>query len=183
MHRYFFTTAIFACVSLAALDAFAQRGGRGGRPGAGQSPAGAAGGRGGQFGAGQGNATDSLFTAIDVNGDGVITRAEMQNAIQLFARLDGDNDGRLSREEAGSTGRASGRRGGGRGQAAGGQGAGGRGQGAGGQGAGGRGQGAGGRGGRGRGNSQTAVESDGTIPQASRSRSAPSRSPSPFDAK
>ena len=91
---------------------------RGGRFGGGDAEAGGpgrAGGRfGGRFGGGQaqagggrfggGGATNKLFAAIDADGDGVITRAEMEDAILAFARLDEDKDGKLTKEEAGATG-------------------------------------------------------------------------------
>lgn len=77
----------------------------------GSSPAGrgrrgqaAAGGQAGRFGAGAAADTNPLFAALDADGDGVITRAEMENAILAFARLDEDKDGMLSKEEAGATG-------------------------------------------------------------------------------
>jgi EF hand len=58
----------------------------------------------GRFGAGTAGATNPLFAALDADADGVITRAEMENAIVAFARLDEDKDGKLSKEEAGATG-------------------------------------------------------------------------------
>jgi hypothetical protein len=44
-----------------------------------------------------------LFDAIDTNSDGLITIREMEDAMQAFARLDGNKDGKLSKEEAGAT--------------------------------------------------------------------------------
>lgn len=95
--------------------------GRGGRFGetAEEQPAGRGRGRRGQFGGGQseagnpataesrfgdGGSTNKLFAAIDADSDGVITKAEMEDAILAFARLDEDKDGRLTKEEAGATG-------------------------------------------------------------------------------
>ena len=221
MHRYLFASAILACVSLSASDAFAQRGGRarggaaqadsesgqsigrrgrpsggatqsqdspaapaagrgrGGRPGGGQSPSGGTGGQGGRFGAGAGGATNPLFAALDADSDGVITRAEMEDAIQAFARLDENKDGKLSKEEAGATGGGGHSHGGGMAGRGGGQGAGGRG-----------GQAAGGQGGRGRGRMQAAEGSDDAKPNAQTTpagrkptpgNAAPSKSASPFE--
>ncbi|MCR9197679.1 MAG: hypothetical protein NXI04_03450 [Planctomycetaceae bacterium] len=75
--------------------------GRGGRFGGGQAQAGGSAG-GGRFGGG--GSTNKLFAAIDADGDGVITKAEMEDAILAFARLDEDKDGKLTKEEAGATG-------------------------------------------------------------------------------
>jgi hypothetical protein len=113
--------------------------GRGGRQAGGQS---AAGGPVGRFGAGANGSTNLLFAALDTDGDGMISRSEMENAMLAFARLDENKDGKLSQEEAGVTsgGRMGGR--GGAGRTAGGQ------AGGGGQGRAGGGQ-AGGRGGQG----------------------------------
>ena len=73
-------------------------------------------GRGGQRGAAGGQAGNAargaagrLFAAIDANQDGVITREEMKEAMQAFAKLDVES-GKLTAQEAG------GQAGGGRGQ-------------------------------------------------------------------
>lgn len=70
-----------------------------------------------------GSAAEKLFATIDSNGDGVITREEMKDAMRAFVRLDINSDGRLTAQEAGaSTGgerNASMRARGGQGQAAG----------------------------------------------------------------
>lgn len=151
--------------------------GRGGRPGGGQSPAGSVGGQGGRFGTGAGGATNPLFAALDADGDGVITRAEMEDAIQAFARLDENKDGKLSKEEAGATGGGGHSHGGGM-------------AGRGGGGRFGGGQGAGGQGGRGRGRMQAAEGSDDAKPNAQPTpagrkptpgNAASSKSASPFD--
>lgn len=117
MHRKSLGLTIVVGVSLAvfATDVFAQpggrgRGGRGGAepgtegaqaPAAGQGPRGGAQ-AGGRFGGGQ--AVNPLFAALDANGDGVITTAEMEDAIQAFAKLDENKDGKLSADEAGAAG-------------------------------------------------------------------------------
>ena len=88
--------------------------GRGGRFGGGQPPAGGPAAGGGRFGGGE--STNKLFAAIDADGDGVITKAEMEDAILAFARLDEDKDGKLTKEEAGATGGGGHGHGGGRGR-------------------------------------------------------------------
>jgi hypothetical protein len=105
-------------------NSMAQRGGRGGggfRGAEAQAPdgidqenlgRGRGGGRGAagvQAGGARGNTAGKLFAAIDANQDGIITREEMQNAMRAFAKLDEDNDGKLTAEEAGE--RAAGGRG------------------------------------------------------------------------
>lgn len=108
---------------------FAQRGGRGagggrdaGNPAAENGEQGMAGrggqrsGAGGQAGNAASGATSKLFAAIDANQDGVITREEMKEAMQAFAKLDEDKDGKLTAQEA------AGQSGGGRGAAMRGQG-------------------------------------------------------------
>ena len=102
----------------------AQRGGRGaGGSRGGNAPAAendeqemSGRGRGGRRGAAAGRAggfpessAGKLFSAIDSNDDGVITREEMEDAMRAFAKLDEDKDGRLTAEEAGE--RATGGRG------------------------------------------------------------------------
>lgn len=180
MLRYFFVTAILACVSFSASDTFAQRGGRAragaapaedekgqstgkrGRPSDGatqndDSPTAPSTGRGrggrpgGTSAAASGSAPNSLFAALDADGNGVITRAEMEDAIQAFARLDENKDGKLSKEEAGATSGAMARRGGGS-------------------------QG-------GRGNMQATERLNESGSKASRSKSTPSKSASPFSEK
>lgn len=159
MHRKSLVLTIVIGLSLAifATDVFAQRGGRGrggsggGEPGAEGAQAPAAGrGRGGgaQAGGRFGGGQSALFAALDANSDGVIAKQEMEDAIQAFAKLDKDRDGKLTAQEAGSSPQspAAGRGGrGGRGGAGGGAPAAGRGRGRGGQGA----EGGAGRGGRG----------------------------------
>lgn len=102
-------------LAIFATEVLAQQGGRGrgGRGGmqpeaeGGQAPMagrgpGGGGQAGGRFGGGQ--AANPLFAALDVDGDGVITTLEMEDAIQAFAKLDENKDGKLTAEEAGAAG-------------------------------------------------------------------------------
>lgn len=43
---------------------------------------------------------NAMFAAIDVDGDGVITKAELRKAIKALMTLDTDNDGNITLEEA-----------------------------------------------------------------------------------
>ena len=105
-------------------NVLAQRGGRGGgefrgaetqaddeagQEVSGRGRGGRRGAAGGQAGGARGNTNGKLFAAIDANQDGVITREEMQNAMRAFAKLDEDKDGKLTAQEAG--GQAGGPRG------------------------------------------------------------------------
>ena len=43
--------------------------------------------------------SNALFDALDTNKDGVISRDEIEEAVQAFAKLDENKDGKLSRKE------------------------------------------------------------------------------------
>jgi Ca2+-binding EF-hand superfamily protein len=87
-----------------------QRGERGDRGGFGRgeggrgSETGEDGGRGfgrGGFGGRRGN---PLFSALDTDGDGSISKAELRKAVANLAKLDADGDGNITQEEAGAGG-------------------------------------------------------------------------------
>ena len=70
------------------------------------------GGRGGPDGArGEGRGEmnfirmDPIFSAVDVDGDGVLSAEEIRNAAAAIRKLDKDGDGKVSREEATAAGR------------------------------------------------------------------------------
>jgi len=143
MKKFFVFSLLLLASSIFASTADAQRGGGppGGGPGGGRG--GFEGGRGGGGGPGGGGASRFMsmmpvLKALDADGDGELSSAEIDNAVTALRSLDKDNSGSLSSEEMmpdfGAM-RGQGRRGGGEGR--------------GGEGRGGEGR--GGRGGEGRG--------------------------------
>ncbi len=43
---------------------------------------------------------DPILAAVDTNGDGVISAAELRHASESILKLDKDGDGKVTREEA-----------------------------------------------------------------------------------
>ena len=62
-----------------------------------------------------GQPSNPLITALDINGDGEISAAELSKAVETLKKLDKNGDGQLTRDEIGSSGgfQPQGRRGGG----------------------------------------------------------------------
>lgn len=48
-----------------------------------------------------GGASDAIFAALDADGDGTISKAELKKAITALKKLDADNDGNITRAECG----------------------------------------------------------------------------------
>lgn len=48
-----------------------------------------------------GGASDAIFAALDADGDGAISKAELKKAITALKKLDADNDGNITRAECG----------------------------------------------------------------------------------
>lgn len=60
---------------------------------------------GGRFGGGRGfRRGNPMFTAIDADADGSISKAELRKAVAALAKLDVDGDGNITQEEAGAGG-------------------------------------------------------------------------------
>ena len=82
-----------------------REGGRFGRGGEGEGEGeGEEGGRFGRGGFGGFRRPNPLFTALDVDGDGSISKAELRKAVANLAKLDADGDGNITQEEAGGGG-------------------------------------------------------------------------------
>jgi len=104
MKKFFVFSLLLLASSIFASTADAQRGGGppGGGPGGGRG--GFEGGRGGGGGPGGGGASRFMsmmpvLKALDADGDGELSSAEIDNAVTALRSLDKDNSGSLSSEE------------------------------------------------------------------------------------
>jgi hypothetical protein len=89
MRRFTLICSFAGLLAFGAVDALAQDPGRGGRPGPG-GPGGPG---------GRGFMMSPLMTALDEDGDGVLSAKEIENASAKLKTLDKDKDGKLSAEE------------------------------------------------------------------------------------